>query len=84
MLEPPWSMVASVGPIPFHAEATFVHGRKMQKSLKTIYTLSFWYSLESSDLLLNEYPYAMVQVISQLFCINLHWPDKPPAVKGLI
>ena len=33
---------------PFHAEATFIHGRKMQNLLKTIQTLSCWYSLESS------------------------------------
>ena len=32
---------------PFNAEATFVHGRKLRKGLKTIKTLSCWYSSES-------------------------------------
>ena len=46
---------------PFHAETTFVHGRKMQKVLKTTYNLLFWYSRESSHrVLTDEYPYAMV------------------------
>ena len=35
---------------PFHAEATFIYGRKIQKVLKTILTLSCWYSLEKLSL----------------------------------
>ena len=30
---------------PFYAEATFIHGTRVQKCLKTNLTLSYWYSL---------------------------------------
>ena len=64
------------GSNPFHTEASLVQGRKMPKVLKTIETLSFWYSLESSRWVLSdEYPYARVSVIFQLFCIILYWPN---------
>ena len=53
---------------PSHAEATFVQSTRMQKSLKTIETLSCWYSLDSSWWVLSyEYPYARVSVIFQDF-----------------
>ena len=47
---------------PFHAEVTFIKGTK------TFQTLPCWYSLDSPrEVLSDEYPYARVSVISQLF-----------------
>ena len=61
---------------PSNAEPTFVQSTGTQKSLKTIQTLSCWYSLESSRRVLSyEYPFAMVSVISSGFCIILYWPN---------
>ena len=49
---------------PSNAEATFVQSTRMQRFLKTILTLSCWYSLDSSHLVLSdEYPYTRVSVI---------------------
>ena len=60
---------------PSSAEATFVLSTRMQRFLKTILTLSCWYSLESSHWVLSdEYPYARVSVIFQPLCIILYWP----------
>ena len=59
---------------PFHAEAIFIHGRKMQKVLKNNQTLLCWYSLESScQELSNEHPFVKVLVIVQVFlhCVVL-------------
>ena len=56
---------------PFHAKATFVYGRKMRKLLKTIQTLSCWYSLESSRRVLSdEYPFVRVSVLFSVFWHN--------------
>ena len=45
-------------------------GEKCEKLLKTIQTLLCWYSLESSRReLSDEYPFARVSVIFQVFCI---------------
>ena len=53
---------------PSNAEATFFQSARTQRFLKTIRTLSCWYSLESSLLVLSdEYPFARVSVIFQLF-----------------
>ena len=60
---------------PSNAEATFVQSTRTQIFLKTIQTLSCWYSLDSSrGVLSDEYPFARVSVIFQDFCINLYWP----------
>ena len=49
---------------PSNAEATFVKNTKMQRLLKTILTLSCWYSLDSyRGALSDEYPFARVSVI---------------------
>ena len=62
----PWAKVASAlqGLMlnPFDAEVTFIKGTK------TFQTLPCWYSLDSPrEVLSDEYPYARVSVISQLF-----------------
>ena len=58
---------------PSNAEATFIQSTMMQRFLKTILTLSCWFSLESSRWVLSdEYPYAEVSLIFQFFCIILH------------
>ena len=58
---------------PSTAVATFVQCIKKQKIIKTILTLSMWYSLDSSHWVLSdEYPFAMVSVIFQLCCIILY------------
>ena len=65
---------------PSNAEATFDQCTGTQKSLKTILTLSYWYSLDSPHRVLsNEYPYARVSVIFPDFCIIMYWPTWPPA-----
>ena len=57
------------------AESTFVQSTRMQRLLKTILTLSCWYSLDSSHWVLSyEYPFARVSIIFKVFCINLYWP----------
>ena len=57
---------------------------KKQKSLKTIQTLSCWYSFESSHWVLSdEYPFARVSVIFQHFLQQILWSNCPPALKGL-
>ena len=56
---------------PSNAETTFVQSTRMQHFLKNIQTLSCWYSLDSSRLVLSdEYPYARVSVIFQFFLHN--------------
>ena len=61
---------------PSNAEATFIQSTRTQIFLKIIKTLSCWYSLESSWWVLSdEYPFARVSVISQVFCIILYWPN---------
>ena len=53
---------------PSNAKATFIQSTRMQRFLKTIETLSCWYSLESSHWVLSdEYPFARVSVIFQFF-----------------
>ena len=60
---------------PFNAEATFIQCKRTQRFLKTIQTLSCWYSLEiSRRVLSDEYPFARVSVIFQDFRIILYWP----------
>ena len=57
---------------PYNAEATFFLSIRMQRSLKTIETLSCWYSLDSSYCILSdEYPCTSVPAITQVFCIIL-------------
>ena len=57
---------------PSNAEAIFVQNTKMQIFLKTTKTWSCWYSLDSSRRALsNEYPYARVSVIFQVFVHHL-------------
>ena len=61
---------------PFNAEATVFQSAMTQILLKTIQTLSCWYSLESSRWVLSdEYPYAKLSVIFRGFCIILYWPN---------
>ena len=61
------------GLTPTDAEATFIQTTRMQIYLKTILTLSCWYSLDSSSWeLTDEYPYVRVSVIFQVFCIILY------------
>ena len=56
------------GYISYDAEVTFAQSTRVQRSLKTILTLSCWYSLDSSHRVLSdEYPYAWVLVIFQGF-----------------
>ena len=53
---------------PSNAEATFGQSARMQIFLKTILTLSTWYSLESSRWELSvKYPFARVAPIFQVF-----------------
>ena len=53
---------------PSNAEATFVQSSRTQRFLKTIQTLSCWYSLESSrGVLSDEHPFARVSIIVQGF-----------------
>ena len=53
---------------PSNAESTFVQSTQMQRFLKTIKTMSCWYSLESSRRALSdEYPFARVSVIFRIF-----------------
>ena len=64
---------------PFNAESFFVQSTRTQIFLKTIQTLSCWYSLERSrGVLSDEYPFAKVSVIFRGFRIILYWPNKPP------
>ena len=72
--------ILSTWPDPFYAEATFLQSTKTQIFLKTLKTMSCWYSLDSIHWVLSdEYPLARVSVIFQGFCIILHWPNQPPA-----
>ena len=58
--------------IPSYDDATCIHCTRTQRFLKTIYTLSCWYSLDSScSALLDEYPCAMVSVIFQGFFASI-------------
>ena len=41
-------------PNPFNVEALFVQSTRMQRFLKTMYTLSCWYSLDSSRWVLSD------------------------------
>ena len=51
--------------------------------LITIQTLPYWYSLESSRWVLSdEYLFARVSVIFQVFCIILYNPISHPQHKG--
>ena len=53
---------------PSSAEATFVHSTRTQRFLKNTWTLSCWYSLDSSCWVLSEeYPFTRVSVIFQVF-----------------
>ena len=57
---------------PFNAEATFVQSTQTLKPLKTMPTLSCWYSLESPHRVLSdEYPFARVSVIFHVFFHHL-------------
>ena len=56
---------------PYNADATFIQRTRTQRFLKTIKTLSCWYSFESSRRVLSyEYPFARVSVI---FRVLLHY-----------
>ena len=58
------------------AKVTFIQCTKKQRNMKIILTLSCWYSLESSCWALSdEYPFAMVSVISQLLVVISCWPS---------
>ena len=51
-------------------EATFAQNTRIQRFLKNIQTLSYWYSLDSSyGALSYKYQCARVSVIFQIFCI---------------
>ena len=53
---------------PFNAEATFVQSTQTLKPLKTMPTLSCWYSLESCHWVLSdEYPFARVSFFFHVF-----------------
>ena len=54
-----------------NAEATFIQRTKMQRFLKTILTLSSWYSLDSSHgVLSDEYPFSVIlQLFSHYFVL---------------
>ena len=57
---------------PLNAKATLIHSTRAQRFLKTIQTLSSWYSLDSSSWALSdEYPCARFSDTLQLFCIIL-------------
>ena len=61
---------------PSDAELNFIQCTKKQKIMKIILTLSCWYSLERSRWVLSdEYPFARVSVIFQVFCLILYWPN---------
>ena len=61
---------------PSNDEATFVQSTRTQCVLKTISTQSCWSPLDSSRVVLSdEYPYARISVIFQVFCIILYWPN---------
>ena len=61
---------------PSNADATFVQSTQMQKNLKTLQTLSCWYSSECPLWVLSyEYPFARVSVIFQILCIISYWPN---------
>ena len=63
----------SMNILPFLCWGYFRPKLKKAKFLKNIYTLSCWYSLDSScGVLLNEYTCVMVSVI---FYIILCWPN---------
>ena len=74
---------------PSNAEATFVQSTRMQSFLKTILTLSCWYSLDSSQWVLSdEYPCVRVSIIFSFFasfCISQisHQQQKGPASQNL-
>ena len=58
------------------SESTFAQSTRTPKSLKTIQTLSCWYSLDSSHWVLSdEYSFARVSVIFQDFSIILYWQN---------
>ena len=57
---------------PSNGEATFFQRTRTQRFWKNIQTLSCWYSLDSSRWVLSdEYPFARVSVIFQLFLHHL-------------
>ena len=61
---------------PSNAGATFVQGTRTQKSLKTIWIPSCWYSLDSSRRVLSdEYQPVRVSVILQIWCM-IFWLAK--------
>ena len=61
---------------PFNAEASFVQSTRTQRSLKTLLTLSSWYSLNSSrQVISDEYPFARCSVIFQVFYNFLYRPN---------
>ena len=69
---------------PSNAKATFVQRTRTQRYMKNILTLSCWYSLDSSSLVLSdEYPCARISVIFQVFSIILYWLNSPTAALGL-
>ena len=58
---------------PSNAEATFIKCTRMQKIMKIILTKSSGYSYESPGReLSDEYPFAMVSIISKVFWIFLY------------
>ena len=68
-----WVSVGPPGVNLSEAEATFIQSTRMQRCLKTIWTLPYWYSLESSRWVVSdEYPLAKVSVIFKSF-FALFW-----------
>ena len=66
-----WESCQWLGVNPSNAEATFVQSSRTQIFLKNIESLSCWYSLDSSHWVLSdEYPFARVSVIIQVFLHN--------------
>ena len=69
---------------PSNTKATFVQSTRMQRFLITIYTLSCWYSSDSSRReLLDKDSFARVSIIFQDSCHILYWPNEPTTSLGL-
>ena len=66
---------------PSYAEASFVRSTRTLKPLKTMPTLSCWYSLNSS---LNEYQHCRVKMVFKNLCILVPWTKVASALQGLI
>ena len=68
---------------PSNAEASFVQSTRTQRFLKSIETLSYWYSFESSRWVLSdEYPFARVSVIFRILALVCNGPISHQQHKG--